>query len=91
MSYDETHHPSFDPETDHEPHTVSPTAHLLDELALYGHRPGRENPILARCPNPRWSCVTSIAGPNGETHMIPAGKVERGERKRTVDDVSKAA
>ena len=31
-----------DDETDDAPHALSPTAHLLDELALYGHRPGRD-------------------------------------------------
>jgi len=33
--------------TDNEPderHTASPTAHLLDELALYGYRPGADEP-----------------------------------------------
>jgi YspA, cpYpsA-related SLOG family len=35
---------SPDPETDDEPHTLSPTAHLLDELALHGHRPGQDEP-----------------------------------------------
>src|ERR1700676_4186941 len=43
-----THDPaSFlfpDDETDDVPHALSPTAHLLDELALYGHRPGRDEP-----------------------------------------------
>jgi YspA, cpYpsA-related SLOG family len=33
-----------DDETDDAPHALSPTAHLLDELALYGHRPGRDEP-----------------------------------------------
>ncbi|MBI1206830.1 MAG: DUF2493 domain-containing protein [Azospirillum sp.] len=43
-----THHPHqfplTDTETDPEPHTASSTAHLLDELALYGHRPGQDEP-----------------------------------------------
>jgi hypothetical protein len=33
-----------DTEADDEPHTLSPTAHLLDELALHGCRPGRDAP-----------------------------------------------
>jgi hypothetical protein len=33
-----------DTETDDEPHASSPTAHLLDELALYGYRPGQDEP-----------------------------------------------
>jgi len=43
-----THHPlnilPTDTETDPEFHASSPTAHLLDELALYGHRPGQDEP-----------------------------------------------
>ena len=33
-----------DTEPSDELHASSPTAHLLDELALYGHRPGRDEP-----------------------------------------------
>src|SRR3546814_19990525 len=33
-----------DTEPADELHAASPTAHLLDELALYGHRPGRDEP-----------------------------------------------
>ena len=33
-----------DTETDDEPHTSSPTAHVLDELALYGYRPCQDEP-----------------------------------------------
>ncbi|MBV8336037.1 MAG: hypothetical protein JO358_11505, partial [Alphaproteobacteria bacterium] len=33
-----------DAETDPEFHTASATAHLLDELSLYGHRPGPNEP-----------------------------------------------
>lgn len=33
-----------DTEPDDAPHAPSPTAHLLDELALYGHRPDRDEP-----------------------------------------------
>jgi hypothetical protein len=36
--------PGLDPETDTEPHAASPTAHYLDELALYGYRPGQDEP-----------------------------------------------
>src|SRR4051794_10742387 len=34
--------PDQDPETEH--HAASPTAYLLDELALYGYRPGQDEP-----------------------------------------------
>ena len=38
--------PFLSPDTEpaEELHAASPTAHLLDELALYGHRPGRNEP-----------------------------------------------
>jgi YspA, cpYpsA-related SLOG family len=38
--------PFLNPDTEagDEPHASSPTAHLLDELALYGCRPGRDEP-----------------------------------------------
>ena len=29
---------------DYEPHAVSPTGHILEELALYGHRPFDDEP-----------------------------------------------
>ena len=34
--------PDSDSETEH--HAASPTAYLLDELALYGYRPGQDEP-----------------------------------------------
>jgi len=52
MSHDSTFlFPDTDPDT--EPHAASPTAHLLDELALYGHRPHQDEPDarpLPACP-----------------------------------------
>jgi hypothetical protein len=33
-----------DADTDPEFHAASATAHLLDELSLYGHRPGPNEP-----------------------------------------------
>jgi hypothetical protein len=41
-----------DTDTDTELHAASPTAHLLDELALYGHRPGRDEPDPRPLPEP---------------------------------------
>ena len=35
-----------------ERHAASPTAHLLDELALYGHRPGQDEPDPRPLPEP---------------------------------------
>jgi hypothetical protein len=42
MSRNETPLPFSDDDT--EPHAASPTAHLLDELVLHGHRPGQDEP-----------------------------------------------
>src|ERR1700689_2523573 len=36
--------PGLDTETGGEHHAASSTAHLLDELALYGYRPGQDEP-----------------------------------------------
>jgi len=44
MTHDHSTFPSPDGDSDSEPHTASPTAHLLDELALYGHRAGEDEP-----------------------------------------------
>src|SRR5487761_1468263 len=41
-----------DTDSDDEPHTASPTAHLLDELALYGYRPGQDEPDPRPLPEP---------------------------------------
>jgi YspA, cpYpsA-related SLOG family len=52
MSRDESTFPFPDSDTDPEPHTASPTAHLLDELALYGHRAGQDEPDPRPLPEP---------------------------------------
>jgi hypothetical protein len=52
MSHDDTLYPFPDTDTDVEPHTASPTAHLLDELALYGHRFGQDEPDSRPLPEP---------------------------------------
>lgn len=44
MTHDPLPFLSPDTEPADEPHAASPTAHLLDELALYGHRPGQDEP-----------------------------------------------
>ena len=41
-----------DTDTDTEHHAASPTAHLLDELALYGHRPHQDEPDPRPLPEP---------------------------------------
>jgi len=40
------------PDTDPEVHAASPTAHLLDELALYGYRPHQDEPDPRPLPEP---------------------------------------
>ena len=41
-----------DTDQDNEPHTASPTAQVLDELTLYGHRIGRDEPDPRPLPEP---------------------------------------
>jgi hypothetical protein len=52
MSHDRSILPFPDAETDDEHHTASPTAHLLDELSLYGHRFGQDEPDPRPLPEP---------------------------------------
>jgi hypothetical protein len=52
MSRPESTFPFPDSDTDHEPHTASATAHLLDELALHGHRPGQDESDPRPLPEP---------------------------------------
>ena len=52
MTHDDSTLP-FPDDSDSDPHTTtSPTAHLLDELALYGHRPGEGEPDPRPMPEP---------------------------------------
>jgi len=44
--------PFSDADTGNEPQAASPTAHLLDELALYGHRAGQDEPDPRPMPEP---------------------------------------
>jgi len=52
ISLDESTFPFRDSDTDNEPYTASPTAHLLDELALYGRRAGQDEPDPRPLPEP---------------------------------------
>src|SRR5467141_2665664 len=52
MLHDRSIFPSRDADTDREHHTASPTAHLLDELALYGYRFGQDEPDPRPLPEP---------------------------------------
>ena len=52
MVHDDSLLPTPDSDTDPEFPAVSPTAHLLDELALYGYRPGQDEPDPRPLPEP---------------------------------------
>jgi hypothetical protein len=52
MSRHESTFPFPDSDTDPEFHTASATAHLLDELAFCGHRPGQDEPDPRPLPEP---------------------------------------
>jgi hypothetical protein len=52
MSRTDSTFPVSDIDTDPEPHAASATAHLLDELALCGHRPGQDEPDPRPLPEP---------------------------------------
>jgi hypothetical protein len=52
MSRNERTFPFSDTDTENELHTASPTAYLLDELALYGHRAGQDEPDPRPLPEP---------------------------------------
>jgi hypothetical protein len=52
MTHDDSTFLFPDTDTEAEAHTASPTAHLLDELALYGHRPGPDEPDPRPLPEP---------------------------------------
>ena len=52
MSPDDALYPFRDTDLAPEHHAASPTAHLLDELALYGHRPGEDEPDPRPLPEP---------------------------------------
>ena len=51
MTYD-TLFPDLDADTDNERHAASPTALILDNIALYGYRPGQDEPDPRPLPEP---------------------------------------
>jgi hypothetical protein len=53
MSHDDQLCSVLDSDPSLETHAASPIAHLLDELARYGHRPGREEPDPRPLPEPQ--------------------------------------
>jgi hypothetical protein len=52
MTHDDSILPFLHDDLENERHRTSPTAHLLDELALYGYRPGDDEPDPRPLPEP---------------------------------------
>src|SRR5271154_6042408 len=52
MAQSDSSSPFFDTDTNPEFPAISPTAHLLDELALYGYRSGQDEPDPRPLPEP---------------------------------------
>jgi hypothetical protein len=65
---------SADP--DAEQHPASPTAHLLDELALYGYRPGQDEPDPRPLPEPDNSCRQIEAAVEALETMLTGTRLE---------------
>lgn len=65
---------SDDPDT--ERHAASPTAHLLAELALYGHRPGQDEPDPRPLPGPDTACRQIEAAVNALEAMLTGTRLE---------------
>jgi hypothetical protein len=65
---------SADP--DSEEHPASPTAHLLDELALYGYRPGQDEPDPRPLPEPDTACRQIEAAVEALETMLTGTRLE---------------
>lgn len=65
-----------DTETDEPAHALSPTAHLLDELALYGHRPGQDEPDPRPLPDAETVRGTLVAIVDGFAAMLSDTRLE---------------
>ena len=68
--------PSRDADADREHHTASPTAHLLDELALYGYRFGQDEPDPRPLPEPDAIQSQLDAMVEGFTAMLTGTRLE---------------
>jgi hypothetical protein len=62
--------------TDPEPHAASPTAHLLDELALYGHRPSRDEGDPRSLPEPEVAQAHLDATVDALSAMLTGSRLE---------------
>jgi hypothetical protein len=65
-----------DNDADPEFHAASPTAHLLDELQLCGHRPGRDEPDPRPLPEPDAVCGQIGAAVEGLAVMLAGTRLE---------------
>ena len=61
---------------DAERHAASPTAHLLAELALYGHRPGQDEPDPRPLPEPDTACRSSKPRSRRSRSMLTGTRLE---------------
>ena len=76
MTHDDSTFLFPDTDTEAEAHTASPTAHLLDELALYGHRPGEGEPDPRPLPEPDAVCGQLGAMVEGFSAMLTGTRLE---------------
>jgi hypothetical protein len=72
MAHDHSSFSAADPEA----HAASPTAHLLDELALYGHRPSRDEPDPRPLPEPEAAQAHLDATVDALTAMLTGTQLE---------------
>jgi hypothetical protein len=59
-----------------EQHAASPTAHLLAELALYGYRPGQDEPDPRPLPEPDTACRQIEAAVEALDAMLTGTRLE---------------
>ena len=76
MSCNESTLLSFRDDADPEYHAASPTAHLLDELALCGHRPHQDEPDPRPLPEPDAACSQLNAAVEALSVMLTGTRLE---------------
>ena len=76
MYRDITSFSSLSADHDSEAHSASPTAHLLDELALHGYRPGQDEPDPRPLPEPDAVCGQLNAAFEALSAMLAGTRLE---------------
>jgi hypothetical protein len=76
MTRNESTFLSFSDDADPEFHAASPTAHLLDELALCGHRPYQDEPDPRPLPEPDAACGQLNAAVEALSVMLTGTRLE---------------